>query len=241
MPTSFLIALKFLTTIPVYFSVPPDGRDEGASLNWYGFVGLAIGVVLAAAAWLLGGFLATTVVAALLLAIWVLLTGARHLDGLGDCADAYMGSSRARALEIMNDSRCGPIAVTAVVLVLLVKFAALVALLLEGEWVPLLVAPMLARASVQALLLTTPYVREGSAGSSLLAYMDRNMLTIMLTLALLTGAILMGASALFVLPIALLVFAGLRYLMMRRLLGATGDSAGAMVEILEATLLALMA
>ncbi|KAA3620924.1 MAG: adenosylcobinamide-GDP ribazoletransferase, partial [Proteobacteria bacterium] len=44
MPTPFLVALQFLTTIPVYLNVPPATREEGDSLGWYGAVGLLIGV-----------------------------------------------------------------------------------------------------------------------------------------------------------------------------------------------------
>lgn len=65
--------------------------------------------------------------AALLLVFWVLATGALHLDGLADSADAWVGGlgDRERTLAIMKDPCCGPAAVVALVVVLLVKFAAL--------------------------------------------------------------------------------------------------------------------
>ncbi len=240
MPTPFLVALQFLTTIPVYLNVPPEPRDWGASLNWYGVVGLVIGALLMLAAWVFDHFLAPMVAAALVLVLWVLLTGALHLDGLGDSADGCMGSSRERAFEIMRDSRAGSMAVSAIALVLLVKFAALSTLIGRGEWLALLAAPLLARAGVQALFLTTPYARESGIGSSMVEHIERDRLLIMLIGALVIGAILVGISAWLVLPLLVLVFALLRRYMMRKLLGTTGDCAGALVEILEASALALM-
>ncbi len=49
-------------------------------------------------------------VAVLVLAVWVGLTGALHLDGLADSADAWLGGygDRARTLAIMKDPYCGP-------------------------------------------------------------------------------------------------------------------------------------
>jgi adenosylcobinamide-GDP ribazoletransferase len=54
--------------------------------------------------------------AALLLAVWVLLTGGLHLDGLADTADAWIGGQgdRDRTLAIMKDPRSGPIAIVAI-------------------------------------------------------------------------------------------------------------------------------
>ncbi len=240
MPTPFLVALQFLTTFPVYLNVPPQPGDWGASLNWYGVVGLVLGITLAAAAWLLGAVFTPMVTAALVLALWVLLTGALHLDGLGDSADGCMGTSREQTFEIMRDSRCGSMAIAAIVLVLLVKFAALASLVAAGTWAPLVAAPLLARAGVQALFLTTPYAREDGIGAALTAHLDRGRVTGMLVAALVVGAVLAGAAAWWVLPMLLLLFALLRWLMMRKLLGTTGDSAGGLVEIVEAATLALL-
>ena len=67
----------------------------------------------------------------MLLAVWVLLTGALHLDGVADCADAWVGGfgDREKTFQILKDPRSGPIAVVVLVLVLLVKWAALEVLL----------------------------------------------------------------------------------------------------------------
>ncbi len=240
MPLPFLIALQFLTTVPVYINVPPEPRDHGASLDWYGAVGLVLGLLLALAGWLLSFLVAPMVAASLVLVLWVLLTGALHLDGLGDCVDGCLGSSRERAFEIMKDPRAGPMAVAAICLVLLVKFAAVATIAASGSWILLVVAPIIARAGVQVLFLTTPYVSKQGIGSAMAEHLVRDRVSVMVVVAVVLTVFLAGASSWVLLPAILVVFALTRYLMMRKLLGTTGDSAGAMVEILEVASLAVL-
>ncbi len=106
--------------------------------------------------------------AALLLSLWVLLSGGLHLDGLADSADALGGfGDRERTLTIMKDPRSGPIAVVTLVLVLLLKFAAILALIESNHSIGLLLAPLIGRSAMLALFLGTPYVRAGGLGQAL--------------------------------------------------------------------------
>ena len=59
--------------------------------------------------------------AALVLAVWVLLTGALHLDGVADCADAWVGGfgDREKTFQILKDPRSGTHSCSVLVLVLL--------------------------------------------------------------------------------------------------------------------------
>jgi adenosylcobinamide-GDP ribazoletransferase len=162
------LALQLLTRLPVPSSpTPPRPEELGRAVLLFPAVGLLIGGVLAG----LSGALDSVdpgVLAALVLAVWVLLTGGLHLDGLADTADAWLGGQgdRDRTLAIMKDPRSGPAAIVAIVLVLLAKFAALQALLAGGEALyPLLLAPVLGRTVIVLLLLATPYVRLAGLGT----------------------------------------------------------------------------
>ena len=88
-------------------------------------------------------------------------------DGLADSADAWVGGlgDRERTLAIMKDPRSGPMGVTAVVLVLLLKFAALASLPLADTAIWL--APMLARTAITAAFLLA--VVAGSFAAVILA------------------------------------------------------------------------
>lgn len=131
----YLLSLQFFTRIPI----------TGALADWVGYspamlrasaghfpgVGGVVGALVAGFTALLLSLLPTSpmaplVAAALGTALSVWLTGAFHEDGLADVADGLGGShERARALDIMKDSRVGAFGAIAVVLALLCKVALL--------------------------------------------------------------------------------------------------------------------
>src|SRR5690606_33030375 len=160
------------------------------------------------------------------------------LDGLADTADAWVGGQgdRERTLAIMKDPRSGPIAVVLLVLVLLLKFAALVVLLEQGAWAGLLLAPWLGRALLPLLLLTTAYVRAGGLGQALSEHLPRQRLPLILALHGL-AMLLLGWHGLLALLAAALSFWLLRRGFIARLGGTTGDTAGALLELGECAVL----
>lgn len=220
----------------------PAAQQVGRSLLSYPLVGLLIGAVLLLVQWALAGT-APLLQAAVLLLLWVGITGGLHLDGLADSADAWAGGfgDRERTLSIMQDPRSGPIAVVVLVLLLLLKFAALATLLASNQLLALLLAPWLARGLVPLLFMTTPYVRAGGLGAALAAHLPRKQLPYWLAGHGLLLVLIGGWSGLLAVLAALLLLAGLRQLMLQRLGGCTGDTAGALVELVEATVLLVLA
>lgn len=237
-PLPLLIALQFLTNLPIRLPGMPLPEEQGRSLLWYPLVGLLIGLVLVCGNWLLDGS-ANLLVAAVLLTLWVGMTGALHLDGLADTADAWLGGfgDRERTLTIMKDPRSGPIAVVVLVLLLLLKFAALWVLLGADSGLALLLAPLLGRAALLALFLNTPYVRPGGLGQALAEHLPHDAgQKVLLATAL--GILLLGGwSGLLALLIAAAVFYLVRRSLMSRLGGTTGDTAGALLELVECAVL----
>ena len=232
---AFALALQLLTRLPVPSSSRPSRPEElGLAVLFFPVVGLVIGALLVGlhtALWPVD----PGVLAALVLAAWVLLTGGLHLDGLADTADAWIGGqgNRDRTLAIMKDSRSGPIAIVAIVLVLLAKFAALQALLAGDARVILLLAPALGRTVIVLLLITTPYVRPDGLGAPYASYLPRlSCGLLVLLIAAATVAVLewQGGALLAALGVGL---AGWRHGLMARLGGTTGDTLGAACELAE--------
>ncbi|MGE8499567.1 MAG: adenosylcobinamide-GDP ribazoletransferase [Pseudomonas sp.] len=236
-----LIAVQFLTRLPVSLPGMPTPEQVGRSLLWYPLVGVLIGALLLGAQWLLADA-PLLLQAALLLALWVGLSGGLHLDGLADSADAWVGGfgDKERTLAIMKDPRSGPIAVVVLVLLLLLKFAALVAVLEAGNGAWLLLVPWLARAALPLLFLTTPYVRAGGLGQALAEHLPRRQLPWVLA-AHGAAMLLFGTAALLALAVAAVLFFWLRRMMQQRLGGTTGDTAGALLELLECAVLVALA
>ncbi|GGA33151.1 adenosylcobinamide-GDP ribazoletransferase [Dyella nitratireducens] len=232
---ALLVAIGFLTRLPVPAHAYDDAQAKGASLAWYPLVGVLIGLLLGVQAWLLRDTPAM-LSSALLVAAWVVLTGALHLDGLADSADAWIGGmgDREKTLAIMKDPRSGPAGVVALMLTLLLKFAAL-ASLGPAPWAALLLAPVLARVSLTALFLTTPYVRSGGLGTALTDAPRRACgLALLLTAV---GCVLFGGRGLLALLLAVAVFGLWRQACVNRLGGCTGDTAGALAEMVEVAVL----
>ena len=242
MGRSLLLALQFLTRLPVPEMRAVEDRDIGRSQLWYPLVGLLIGLLLAVLAWVLTST-PHLLRAALVLAAWVAITGALHLDGLGDSADAWMGGlgSRERTLTIMKDPYSGPGAVVVLVIILLIKFAALESILNAGDWTLLLLAPILGRVALPLLFLTTPYVRPGGLGAALAQYLPRRAGILVVLVSALGMAAAMGKAGVISIAAAAGMFLLLRSIMLRRIHGTTGDTAGAMVELIETAVLVTIA
>lgn len=239
--SAFLIALQFLTRLPVSLPGMPTPAQVGRSLLWYPLVGLLLGVLLWGAHLLLGQT-SIPLQAAIILALWVGLSGGLHLDGLADTADAWVGGfgDRERTLAIMKDPRSGPIAVVVLVLLLLLKYAALLTLLQAGQGACLILLPWLGRSLLPLLLVTTPYVRAGGLGQALVEQAPRQQLPWVLAVHLLL-MLAFGWPALLAVASALLLFAWTRRALLRRLGGTTGDTAGALVELAECGMLLVLA
>jgi adenosylcobinamide-GDP ribazoletransferase len=232
------LAGRLLTRLPF-----PEPREIepgllGVSVPWYPAIGGLLGVLIALA----GTWLAAVdsgVAAVLVLILWVWSTGALHLDGLADSADAWVGgiASRERTLEIMKDPRSGPTAVTAIGLVLIAKWAGLHALIAsESVWLLILI-PLLARAQLPLLMLTTPYARARGMASEQVARLPRRAAWAATLIAGVACILIAGWIGLALCAITLAVFGLSRRTMLSRIAGFTGDTAGALVEITETLLL----
>lgn len=239
MSDGLLVALGFLSRIPVPAGVFARPGAQARSLPWYPLVGLIIGTLLGALAWVLQES-PPLLGAALLVGAWAWLSGGLHLDGLADTADAWVGGmgDRERTLAIMKDPRSGPAGVVALVLVLLLKFAAL-ASLSAPALVPLLLAPLLGRAALTAAFLSTPYVRAQGMGTALVgASRWACVLAMLISLAL---TVIGGPRACWALLAVAVVFWLWRRACLARLGGMTGDTCGALAEWVEVTVLVAMA
>lgn len=202
---------------------------------YYPAVGLLLGILLSLPAMLFAGS-SPMLLAAIVLTAWVLLTGGLHLDGLADCADAWVGGhgDKQRSLQIMKDPASGPIAVSLLVLVLILKFAALTAMFEQTRFAPLLIAPVLGRAAILGLMLTADYVRPQGLAEALLQQLPRPQTKWVFAICVSIATIFLGFPA--------VLFAGgllfwLRQAALSHLGGVTGDVYGAAVELTEAAVL----
>ena len=244
-PHPFFIALQFLTTIPVTLTKHPHDKAMGRSALYYPLVGVIVGGLLGGFVFLVTQLTAPAsapLIATLTLVLWVLITGGLHLDGLADSVDALMGGlgDRQKTLDIMKDPTSGPMGVVALILVLLVKFTAIWQLVAIHNWQALFIAPLIARASLVALFASTPYVRRNGLGAMICKHLPKPMSMIVLGGTCAVIVAIAGSSGLYCLLTSAGLFFFLRMAIMSRLDGTTGDTAGALVELIETSVLVTM-
>ena len=166
----------------------------------------------------------------------VIITGALHLDGLADCADAWVGGlgSKQRSLEIMKDPAAGPIAVVVLILLLLLKWSFISYILEQQALAVLVLTPVLGRLAILLLMLSTSYVRTAGLGEKLV-----ENLPISATKAISLFSILISIYYLGIIPISfmLIMILIISYQAKKRLGGVTGDVYGAAVELVEVSIL----
>lgn len=156
-----LIALSLLTRLPVPQADWSNARRPPARAAWaYPLVGLVVGC-LAAAIGLVAEALhvGPMIVAALMLAVLSITTGAMHEDGLADCTDGFWGGwEKARRLEIMQDSAIGAYGVLALILTFALKWGSVSALLASTGTTPwiILIPAIMSRAAIVVVMQLLP-------------------------------------------------------------------------------------
>ena len=142
---AFWIALQFLTVLPINLKQCQCKTKWSSDFVFIHLLGLLIGLILFVLSLILAK-LPILLIASIIL-VWIWLTGGLHLDGLADTADAWVGGfgDPERTLKIMKDPTCGPIGVLSLIMVCLLKFAALYVLIEQHLNVFLVLVPMLGR------------------------------------------------------------------------------------------------
>jgi adenosylcobinamide-GDP ribazoletransferase len=233
-----LCAIGFLTRIPIPQRTWSE-EDVARAAGFFAWVGGLVALVLFGAAQLHGplGARSTSYV---LVAVWALVTGGLHLDGLADTVDGFSGGrgQPERTLEIMRDSRIGSHGALALVLLVVLKASALESLLTQGRhsW---LLAPVLARFLCTLLMVAFPYARAQGLGRVFAGRLGLRELLIG-ALALLPALVWAGPTCAGGALGATLVSLGLALQFKRRLSGLTGDGYGAAIELSETACLLLL-
>jgi adenosylcobinamide-GDP ribazoletransferase len=233
------VALAFLTRLPL--TMPPEtgAREVGRAMLLFPIVGGAVGAILAAAGLLLARVLPAPLAAVLVVALATLATGALHLDGLADTADGLGGGrDREHALGIMRDHAVGAYGAAALVLALLVKAAAVAALLGRPgaiAWLP--VAGALGRWVMVPLAGFAPRARAGGLGASVAAHVGSVEVAGATALAWTVAVVLAGAPGAAAGAAVALLGIAFAALCRRRIGGMTGDTLGAAGELAEALVL----
>ena len=239
----YLIALQFLTIIPLPFSVRCGEEDLGRSMSLFPLVGLTIGLFLAGTDYLLALALPRPVTDLLLVTLLAVVTGALHLDGLADVSDGLAArGGRERFLAVMKDSRTGAVGVVGLVLGILLKYETLLNLPLDHKREALLFFPLVARFSQVQLTVGAKRARQDGLGSAFIGGAGLPQFAAASVISLASGWLLLGVVGVYCTATVCLATWIWKSWFHRRLGGITGDVIGCVSELNEILcLLALLA
>lgn len=129
---SLVLALQFLTIIPVRTNMAVTEKDIPRSASAFVIVGIIQGILLIIADYIGVMLFQHDLVIGLMLLALVLSNGGFHLDGLADTFDALAikssgnpGIDREKRFSVMKDAAAGPIGVIAIIFALAIKYLSL--------------------------------------------------------------------------------------------------------------------
>ena len=234
---SLRLAIGFLTIFPL---APRGVEQMGPARAYFPLVGLALGGILAGLDFAARQALPAPVVGALLVVALLVKTRAIHTEGFLDSCDGLFGGySRAKRLQILRDTHVGAFAVVGCVGLLLLKWALLADIPGDIRAGLIIVFPCLSRFGMLSTMAAFAYVRGQGMGTSFQLGTNRWQVAFGLATAVIASGLLLGAAGLFILGAAIVVSLGLGRWISGLLGGMTGDTYGAVNEVVEVTVLLL--
>lgn len=232
-----IAAIGFITILPLGKSTIYDPKGM---IPYFPIVGMILGTLVSIFDHVALQLWSKPVVAILDVILLLVLTGALHLDGLGDSADGLLGHrSREKVLAIMKDSRIGVMGLVAIVSALSIKWGGIMGLDSHRSLL-LVIIPAYARGSMIFGIRFLKYGRPG--GGTGHALFDETLKpTAFLGLLLPVGlTFLLGWKGIWLI-MAFVCLTAIIILFYKKRIGCiTGDMLGAMAETSESLLFLLV-
>ncbi len=257
----FLVALQFLTRIPVRIKGDLSEREIGRSAAFFPLVGVIQGAAVVLAAFPFSLIFSPDIAGGLVVVVLLATNWGFHMDGLADTADAVSvkasgdpARDRDKRLAVMKDSSVGAIGVVVIVCILLLKFLFISALLQKGiTWEilgVLFLVPVFSKWAMLPVIYHGKSARDTGLGNIFITYMNSTVFSLSILLlaavffavnSIIPEVTWRSTAALFLLFFIPTYLLGLFWTAFcrKKFCGQTGDTIGAVSEITEALLLAI--
>lgn len=224
----FSLSISMLTILP-FFKVHNFNKGiNGYAVMFYPFVGFLLGMVLWAVFELLSGYLPSLHLGIIIFSLWVLLSGALHLDGLSDTIDGLF-VSKEKAIEVMKDPHVGGMGMILSIVFLILKASSLA--VFEAFYL-LPIVLMLSRFNAVIAIYLFPYISK--AGMGTLAKQELKTWQVLIALLY---VLILSFSSLWLIAISLSVLTLCAIFFIKRYGGFSGDIYGFTIEVTELLLL----
>lgn len=235
---NFLLALQFLTIIPVRIKQVNEKEIVNSTI-YFPLVGLLLGLILTGAnefLYFLGfeKFFINIIIVILL----VFLTGGIHLDGLADTSDAFLSRrNKEEMLNIMRDSRIGAMGVLSLISIILLKITFISSISMSLKAISLILMCVLSRWSLVLSMFLFSYAREEGKAKTFIQGSNLKVFIFSTIFTLSCVFIVYKVWGLLIMAIIALVSYILGKVVTNKIGGITGDTLGATNEIVEIAIL----
>jgi len=229
-----ICAVQFLTRIPLPFEIDLSEKDFGKSIAYAPLVGAIIGAIICMVYYLISLSGVRSVAVIMAFATYVVITGALHIDGLGDTFDGlFSNKNKDRMLEIMRDSRMGTNGIVAIFFVLITNIFALTEISKTSILLILFVMPIIGRLGTITSVSFSKYARPSGMGGVFINNCGWAEFLIGLIITALFGYLVIGF---WIFPSILIciIFSFIAIAFSKsKIDGMTGDTCGAVCEICQ--------
>jgi len=230
---NLIAAIQFITIIPM----GKHGRFHPEKMiPFFPAVGIILGLMVAVLDRIVLQLWSQPVASLLDVLFLIIITGAFHLDGLGDTADGLYGrKTKEKALSIMKDSRIGVMGMVAIFCGLSVKWAGVMGID-QYRSLLLVIVPAYARGSILFGLRFFEYGRKDGGTGQRFFETKLNIIDFYWLIAPVLLSIILGFKAILLNLVFLVIIGGILLFYKKKINCITGDMLGAMVEMTEAGL-----
>lgn len=228
-----ILALQFMTRVPINIGIDFNKKNIGAMLTFFPLIGFLIALFTFIPSIFLRDNISAELVALLNIIFYLIITGALHMDGLSDTADAFLSNrSKDRMKAIMKDPGVGSFGVISIVIVLAAKFFAFKEIAIQGfKWDYTFIF------IYSKLIAMNAFIYFKSADSSTLFKTFKESRSTFLinfaNLVIIIASILYDYKVLLYLLVEALIFIIIYIISLKKIDGATGDTMGASIELAE--------
>ncbi|MCP4050258.1 MAG: adenosylcobinamide-GDP ribazoletransferase [bacterium] len=235
---SLIIALQFLTVIPVKVKGNIDQTDYSGSMKYFPFTGVIIGFISALPA-LMEPWVSRPVIVIFILVISFIVTGAVHLDGLADTCDGFYGiRTKEERIRIMRDSSVGAMGVLGIISIVLIKYSFLICMPVSNLFYIVLLMTVFSRWSQVLACFSSKYAAEKGTGKFYIGQVRLYDLLISAVFTLFVSVYLTGfINSLIIFVILIIITLLFTLISKSKTGGMTGDNIGAISEIAEAAVI----
>ena len=231
---TFLGAIRFFTRLPVPGTLGQDSVALERAIRYFPAVGLIIGGLAGLAFAITSFFWPKTLAVLAAMGTAIMVTGALHEDGWSDMVDGFGGGwDREKVLAIMRDSCVGSFGSVALVMMLLVRFFALIEIDMLLVPVALIAGHAVSRLCSTFVLRTLDYARSEGKAKPFSNQLSSGDLVFASVTALLPVLLLSPRQFIPGLILAAGATAWLTRLFKRKIGGYTGDCLGAVQQFSE--------